>query len=400
MKKAYLTLDPPREPDGTLCRTGLRRSAPVVLLPGDPQRSRKMAALFAEASFTAHRGTFATYTGKTPGGADIAVTSSGMGCACVAAALEELAAAGAEAVIRVGTCGGVQPDLAPGTIVIASGCVRGEGASYELVPPEFPAVADPLLVRALCSAAQELDEPVRVGLYRSHDAFYMESKAAHPGLRERMQKWIDTGVLVVENESGLLFTYGHLLGLRAASICVALGSMFADPNANVYGAYADPEHLARRIETATRIAMRAAETTKNAYANVLQADDYAEQADFENDGTITKLSVATTGGEQTGYVAETTFSGAQGMITMVVGLDSDYNCTGVYITKHSETSGLGAKAADTTDGAWRDNLVGQGDGLALTKDKGTVAAISGATITSRAVVTEVQTVINAAKSLG
>lgn len=100
---------------------------------------------------------------------------------------------------------------------------------------------------------------MRVGLYRSHDAFYMESKAAHPGLRERMQKWIDTGVLVVENESGLLFTYGHLLGLRTASICVALGSMFADPNANVYGAYADPEHLARRIETATRIAMRAAE---------------------------------------------------------------------------------------------------------------------------------------------
>ena len=57
MKKAYLTLDPPREPDGTLCRTGLRRTAPVVLLPGDPQRSRKMAALFAEASFMAHRGT-------------------------------------------------------------------------------------------------------------------------------------------------------------------------------------------------------------------------------------------------------------------------------------------------------------------------------------------------------
>ena len=74
--------------------------------------------------------------------------------------------------------------------------------------------------------------------------------------------------------------------------------------------------------TKDTIAMRAAETTKNAYANVLQADDYAEQADFENDGTITKLSVATTGGEQTGYVAETTFSGAQGMITMVVGLDS------------------------------------------------------------------------------
>lgn len=117
--------------------------------------------------------------------------------------------------------------------------------------------------------------------------------------------------------------------------------------------------------TKDTIAMRAAETTKKAYANVLAADEYTEQADFENDGTITKLSTATTGGQQAGYVAETTFSGAQGMITMVVGLDDDYNCTGVYVTKHSETSGLGAKAADTNEGAWRDNLVGQGDGMKL-----------------------------------
>ena len=145
--------------------------------------------------------------------------------------------------------------------------------------------------------------------------------------------------------------------------------------------------------TKDTIAMRAAETTKKAYANVLAADEY-------NDGTITKLSTATTGGQQAGYVAETTFSGAQGMITMVVGLDDDYNCTGVYVTKHSETSGLGAKAADTNEGAWRDNLVGQGDGMKLAKDGGDITAISGATITSRAVVTEVQTVINAAKSLG
>ena len=90
----------------------------------------------------------------------------------------------------------------------------------------------------------------------------MESKAAHPGLRERMQKWIDTGVLVVENESGTLFTYSHLLGLRAGCVCVALGSMFSDPNApqtSVYGAYSDPDFLAKRIEVASRIAIRAAE---------------------------------------------------------------------------------------------------------------------------------------------
>ena len=116
----------------------------------------------------------------------------------------------------------------------------------------------------MTQAAHELGDDPLVGLYRSHDAFYMESKAAHPDLRARMQKWIDTGVLVVENESGTLFTYGHLLGLRTASICVALGSMFANPNEQVYGAYADPDFLAKRIELASRIALRAAELLKEA----------------------------------------------------------------------------------------------------------------------------------------
>ena len=85
---------------------------------------------------------------------------------------------------------------------------------------------------------------------------------------------------------------------------------------------------------------------------------------------------------------------------MVTGLDSELKCSGIYVTKHSETSGLGAKAADTTDGAWRENVVGQGDGIALTKDKGEVEAISGATITSRAVVTQIQNVIDAVNMLG
>ena len=114
-----------------------------------------------------------------------------------------------------------------------------------------------------------------------------------------------------------------------------------------------------------------------------------------NGNSITKL-VKTANG----YVAETEFSGAQGMITMVIGLDNDLNCTGIYVTKHSETSGLGAKAAETSEGAWRDNLLGQGDGLNLKKNGGSVEAISGATITSTAVVKEVQTVINAVKALG
>lgn len=146
--------------------------------------------------------------------------------------------------------------------------------------------------------------------------------------------------------------------------------------------------------------------TRTAYANVLEADAYEEvdpaaYAAANGENTITLLSEAKDGsGDVIGYVAETEFSGAQGMITMVIGLDADKVCTGIYVTEHSETSGLGAKAAETSAGAWRDNLVGQADGLALKKNGGTVEAISGATITSTAVVKEVQTVINAVNELG
>ena len=71
--------------------------------------------------------------------------------------------------------------------------------------------------------------------------------------------------------------------------------------------------------TKDRIAALAVEKTKTAYANVLKADSYAKIDDaYTNDGTITKLSAAKdASGTAVGYVAETTFSGAQGMTAMM-----------------------------------------------------------------------------------
>ena len=142
-----------------------------------------------------------------------------------------------------------------------------------------------------------------------------------------------------------------------------------------------------------------------AYAMVMPGDgntyEEIDAGSYANDpsNSITKLCTAKdASGNDIGYVAETTFSGAQGMITMVIGLDQDLTCTGIGITEHSETSGLGAKAADHTD-PFPQSMVGLTDGAKLSKDGGSVSAISGATLTSRAVVTEIQTVIDAVKSL-
>lgn len=262
--KKYYNSKPRLNEDGKLERTGLKIGEinKGVLLPGDPHRCDLMSKYFVDPQFLGRTGTYSAYNGKTQQGENISVVSSGMGCDCVATALEDLSFAGASTVIRVGTCGGVIPGTVPGTIVIASGCVRGEGASYELVPPEFPAVADPYVVKALAQAAKELNEDYVIGMYRSHDAFYVESKAAHEGLRDRMQKWIDADVKVVENESGTLFTFAHLLGMKAGTICVALGSMFDDLDENgnaIYAAYQDPNYLQSRIEAVTKIAVRAVE---------------------------------------------------------------------------------------------------------------------------------------------
>ena len=137
-----------------------------------------------------------------------------------------------------------------------------------------------------------------------------------------------------------------------------------------------------------------------AYAAVLEADSY-EQVDFDSAAypSVDKLSKAA---GDVGYVAELTVSGAQGLITLAVGVGSDLKCTGISIISHSETSGLGANAAADSDIGrnFRAQFVGQGEDIALSKSGGSIDALAGATITSNAVTGAVATAIQAVKSLG
>lgn len=102
-----------------------------------------------------------------------------------------------------------------------------------------------------------------------------------------------------------------------------------------------------------------------------------------------------------GYVVETQFSGSQSKITMVVGVDASFQCTGISITKHAETSGLGANAASRAEIGvkFRAQFVGQDSGIALTKEGGEIDALSGATITSRSVTNATLAAIMAVKDL-
>ena len=135
---------------------------------------------------------------------------------------------------------------------------------------------------------------------------------------------------------------------------------------------------------------------EKAMSDVLAADSYTEVTDQYTGGDPTVLNVYDAG--EAGYVVQvkpaTSFSGN---LTVMVGVGADGTCTGVSITGHSETSGLGANATDAT---WREQFKGATGDVKVTKDNGTIDALTGATITSRAVCSGVTAALEAAASMG
>lgn len=139
--------------------------------------------------------------------------------------------------------------------------------------------------------------------------------------------------------------------------------------------------------------------TQKAYAAVLESSGY-EDVEFDKQAYPTVDAISRcTGGE--GHVVMSTFSGAQGSITMAIGVDTEGKCSGISIISHSETSGLGAVAASTSQKGidFRGQFVGEDGSIALKKAGGNIDAISGATITSSAVTGAVATAIAAVASL-
>lgn len=111
----------------------------------------------------------------------------------------------------------------------------------------------------------------------------------------------------------------------------------------------------------------------------------------KNTPSITGVYKAAVDGKDAGYCVEVKpTSGFNGELTLIVGIAADGTISGVKVTKMAETPGLGAKSQDAD---WVAQYAGQAaDGsLAVTKDGGTINAITGATITSRAVTLGVNT---------
>ena len=198
-----------------------------VLLPGDPKRCIKIAQYLDQAELIADSREYVTYTGLLDG-ERVSVTSTGIGGPSAAIALEELVQAGADTFLRVGTCGGMQPEVQSGDLVIATGAVRMEGTSREYAPLEYPAVASLDAVNALVSAAKALNKPYHTGVVQCKDSFYgQHSPQDKPVSYELMQKWEAwkrMGCLASEMESAALFIVAASLRVRIGTCLLAIAN--------------------------------------------------------------------------------------------------------------------------------------------------------------------------------
>ncbi len=144
--------------------------------------------------------------------------------------------------------------------------------------------------------------------------------------------------------------------------------------------------------TQDKIAAINADKTAASMKEVLPADSYTAVA---YSGSQTNVAAVYQAGDK-GYVVEVTPSGFGGTIDMVVGVGTDGTVTGVSIISMSETSGLGANASKES---FRSQFVGKSGELAVSKDGGEIDALTGATITSRAVTSGVNTALAVASEM-
>ena len=208
--------------EGMQYHIGLRKGdvGKYVILPGDPKRCEKIAKHFDNAKLIADSREYVTYTGYLDG-VKVSVTSTGIGGPSASIALEELVRVGADTFLRVGTCGGMQPEIMGGDLVIATGAIRMEGTSKEYAPIEFPAVANLDITNALVQAAKELNKKYHVGIVQCKDAFYgqhePETKPVDYELINKWNAWVRLGCKASEMESAALFVVGDYLKVRVGS---------------------------------------------------------------------------------------------------------------------------------------------------------------------------------------
>lgn len=177
-----------------------------VLLPGDPGRALAVAQALLEPApkmFNHARGLWG-YTGIAADGEPLTVQATGMGGPSAAIVCEELIALGVATLVRIGTCGALDPELELGSLVAAERVLPADGTSRAL-GADAPLEPDPELLARL------VDAGARPATVASSDLFYDPRDGAAAG-------WVERGAVAVEMEAATLFQVAARHDVAAACV--------------------------------------------------------------------------------------------------------------------------------------------------------------------------------------
>ena len=187
--------------------------AETVLLPGDPYRAKWAAENFLDNPRLINQvrgmlGLTGTYRGNP-----VTIQGSGMGMPSLSIYANELIRDfGAQTLIRIGSCGGMQDHVKVRDVIIAMTSTTlstpSRGILREL---NYAPCADFALLRAAADSAKTRGVPTHVGGIYSSDVFYDE----RPDLNEQM---IRHGILGVEMEAAELYTLAARHNRRALAV--------------------------------------------------------------------------------------------------------------------------------------------------------------------------------------
>ncbi len=218
--------------------------AEACLLPGDPLRAKYIAETFLTdvVQVNDERGLLG-YTGGWEG-KPVSVQGTGMGCPGAAIVFEELVQLGVKKLLRVGTCGGLQPDHALGDLIVALTAVPADSTAAHLVANEAHCpTASWELIHEAVHVAKTSDLQLRVGPIVSSDLFYNPDDGQY-------ERWSKRGILAVEMEASVLFTIGALRRVQS-------GCLLTVSDIVVEGEFVriSDEDLRSAVDRMTRIAL-------------------------------------------------------------------------------------------------------------------------------------------------
>jgi uridine phosphorylase len=197
--------------------------AEYILLPGDPDRTSRIASRLESIEFERRNREFASVTGRY-NGQRVSVVSTGIGTDNVEIVVAEiLAIVEKPTFIRVGSCGALQPEMRLGDLAISTGALRLESTTSFYVHDGYPAVADYEAVAALVEAAERLGHRYHVGVTATAPGFFgaqgrpiPQLPVRYPDLAEDMTR---QRVMNFEMEASALLVLASLARCRAGVVC-------------------------------------------------------------------------------------------------------------------------------------------------------------------------------------